>query len=157
MTVMVEREKELAVEYLDRDEESRFRAWHGLPNPSLTYFTRNGITTSELLTSPLVDCAVIALLKRLANAGEINDQLLVDTFACALLCDDGSYTAYNSLVLLDYFTRNNIQHGLAANHLASAVSGLSFHNGPAGNTGMHRLYDACEIEALLPWFVSSGQ
>jgi hypothetical protein len=145
---MTQGARTFSAEYLDRDEDSRFRSWHGLPDPSLPYFTRNGISTDELMNSPFVDCSVSALLKRLANDDDIDDQKLVDTLACALFCDDPSFTAYNALVLLEHFKNARIEHGMTPNVFASAVSGLSFHNGPSGNTGMHRLSDPIEIAGV---------
>lgn len=148
MATITQGKRVFSAEYLDRDEDSLFRSWHGLPDPSLPYFTRNGISTNELMTSPFVDCSVSALLKRLANDPDIVDQLLTDTFSCSLFCDDPSFTAYNALVLLEHFTKSRIEHGMAPNVFASAVSGLAFHNGPSGNTGMHRLSDPDEIAGV---------
>ena len=145
MTTMTYAEHGYAPEYLDRDEELLFRSWHGLPNPSLGYFLRNGISTDDLLANPSIDCAVTALLKRLANEGRVDNQLLVNTLACALHSDDPAYTAYNAFVLLDYFTKTRFQHGLSESNFASAVAGLSAHNGAAGHVGMHRLSEPEEI------------
>ena len=145
MTTMTYAEHGYASEYLDRDEELLFRSWHGLPNPSLGYFLRNGVSTDDLLASPSLDCAVTALIKRLANEGAVDSQLLVNTLACALQSDDPSYTAYNALVLLDYFTKTRFRHGLSEPNFASAVAGLSAHNGSSGHVGMHRLSEPEEI------------
>jgi hypothetical protein len=132
-------------EYMERDEDLRFRSSPVLPDPSLPYFKRNSIGIRELLSSAFTDCSVTAILKRIANDGHVDEQFLVNVLACALHSDDPSYTAYNALVLLEYFTVNRIVHGLSESSFASAVSGLSFHNGPIGNTGMHRLSDPREI------------
>lgn len=148
MTTIFQDEQAFSAQYLDRDEDANFRSWHGLPDPSLPYFIRNSIGMRELLVIPFADCSVVAVLKRLANEGKVDDQLLVNVLACALFSDDPSYTAYNSLVLLEYFTKTRFTHGLSEANFASAVAGLSAHNGVNGNRGMHRLSDPEEIAGV---------
>lgn len=154
MTTTLEHADLMEPETLDRETAELFKVASGLPQSSADFMA--SFTTSQLLNYPFVDYHTLAVLKRLSEDDTVDDQLLIDTLAYALLSDDPFMTSYNALLLLGYLNEHGLDHGLDAMNFASAVAGLSHHHGERGSESMYRLCDPVEIAGAAAVIIFIG-